>query len=95
MGDTGSLVLGASVSGIALLLGMPWLLVPAGIIYIAEAMSVVIQVIYFRKTGGRRIFRMSPIHHHFELGGWSEWKIVGVFSAVTLAGGVLAVMLTL
>lgn len=95
MGDTGSLALGASVSGIALLLGMPWLLVPAGIIYIAEAMSVVIQVIYFRKTGGRRIFRMSPIHHHFELGGWSEWKIVGVFSAVTLAGGVLAVMLTL
>ena len=95
MGDTGSFTLGASVAGIALLLGMPWLLLPAGIIYVAEALSVVIQVAYFKKTGGRRIFRMSPIHHHYELGGWSEWKIVGVFSAVTLAGGITAFLLVL
>ncbi len=95
MGDTGSFILGSSVAGAALLLGMPWLILPAGIIYLAEAFSVIIQVAYFKKTGGKRIFRMSPIHHHYELGGWSEWKIVGVFSAVTLAGGLAAYLLVL
>lgn len=95
MGDTGSFILGSALTGAALLAGMPWLLLPAGIIYIAEALSVVIQVAYFKKTGGKRIFRMSPIHHHFELCGWSEWKIVGVFTTVTLAGGALAILLVL
>ena len=86
MGDTGSQALGAAVAGIALLLGMPWLLLLIGFIYIAESMSVIIQVAYFKKTGGRRIFRMSPIHHHYELGGWSEKKIVFVFSLISVIG---------
>jgi len=60
-----------------------------GFIYIAESLSVVIQVAYFKRTGGKRIFRMSPIHHHFELGGWKENKVVLVFAAVTLVGSVL------
>jgi phospho-N-acetylmuramoyl-pentapeptide-transferase len=92
MGDTGSFLLGASVTGAALIAGMPWLLLAAGIIYIVEAMSVVLQVAYFKKTGGKRIFRMSPIHHHYELGGWSENKIVVVFTAITCVGGLLAVL---
>lgn len=90
MGDLGSLSIGAFYAGLLALLGMPWLLLLNGFIYLAEAMSVVIQVLYFKKTGGRRIFRMSPIHHHYELGGWSEWKIVIVFVVVTLLASVLA-----
>ena len=86
MGDTGSQALGAAVAGTALLIGMPWLMLFTGFIYISESFSVIIQVIYFKKTGGRRIFRMSPIHHHFELGGWKENKIVLIFSLITLAG---------
>lgn len=86
MGDTGSQALGAGVAAIALLYGAPWLIVLMGIIYMTEAFSVIIQVAYFKKTGGKRIFRMSPIHHHYELGGWPEKKIVAVFSLVTLAG---------
>lgn len=90
MGDTGSLMLGALVSGIMMLQGYPWAFLLAGVIYVAEIGSVLLQRIYFRKTGGKRIFLMSPIHHHYELKGWSEWKIVIVFSAVTLAGSVLS-----
>ena len=86
MGDTGSQALGAGVAGIALLYGVPWILLFIGVIYIAESLSVVIQVAYFKRTGGKRIFRMSPIHHHFELGGWKENKVVLVFLAVTLIG---------
>jgi phospho-N-acetylmuramoyl-pentapeptide-transferase len=93
MGDTGSQALGAAVSGVALLAGVPWLLALAGFIYIAESLSVMIQVAYFKKTGGKRIFRMSPIHHHYELGGWRENKIVLVFSAVTLAGSLAGLLL--
>ncbi|NLK89311.1 MAG: phospho-N-acetylmuramoyl-pentapeptide-transferase [Clostridiaceae bacterium] len=92
MGDTGSQALGAGVAGIALLLGIPWILLSVGIVYIAEAFSVMIQVAYFKKTGGKRIFRMSPIHHHYELGGWSENKIVLVFSLVGLAGGLIGLL---
>ncbi len=95
MGDTGSQALGAGVAVIALLYGAPWLLLLIGIIYMAEALSVVIQVAYFKKSGGKRIFRMSPLHHHFELGGWPENKIVIVFSLVTLAGSVLGLLLIL
>ena len=93
MGDTGSQALGAGIAGAALLLGIPWVLLPVGIVYIAEAFSVMIQVVYFKKTGGKRIFRMSPIHHHYELGGWSENKIVLVFSLVGLAGGLLGLLM--
>jgi phospho-N-acetylmuramoyl-pentapeptide-transferase len=93
MGDTGSQALGAGIAGAALLYGAPWLILFLGVIYMAESLSVMIQVIYFRRTGGRRIFRMSPIHHHFELGGWSENKIVFVFSGITLLGCLIGLLL--
>jgi len=93
MGDTGSQALGAGVAAIALLYGAPWLIILMGIIYMVEAFSVIIQVAYFKKTGGKRIFRMSPIHHHFELGGWQEKKIVIIFSLVTLIGSLLGLLL--
>ncbi|HHX36473.1 MAG TPA: phospho-N-acetylmuramoyl-pentapeptide-transferase [Clostridiaceae bacterium] len=95
MGDTGSLALGALIAVVAMLQGIPWVLLLAGIIYVAEAGSVLIQTIYFRRTGGQRIFRMSPIHHHFELGGWSENKVVGVFTAVSTAGCLLGLLTVL
>lgn len=95
MGDTGSQALGAGITGIALLYGAPWLILLIGVVYMAESLSVIIQVAYFKRTGGRRIFRMSPIHHHFELGGWTEKKIVRVFSAVTLAGSAVGLLLLL
>lgn len=93
MGDTGSQALGAGVAGIALLYGAPWLVIFMGVIYLAEAFSVIIQVAYFKRTGGKRIFRMSPIHHHYELGGWAENKIVIVFSLVALAGSLFGLLL--
>ena len=76
MGDTGSLAIGGGVAALALLTHTELLLVILGGIYVMEATSVIMQVTYFRLTGGRRIFRMTPIHHHFELGGWKETKIV-------------------
>ncbi|MCI8648530.1 MAG: phospho-N-acetylmuramoyl-pentapeptide-transferase [Anaerotruncus sp.] len=91
MGDTGSLFLGGLVVALAFDVGIPLLLVLAGVIYWCEAFSVILQVISF-KTTGKRIFKMSPIHHHFELSGWSEIKIVTVFSLVTLAGSLLAIL---
>ena len=84
MGDTGSLALGGFVSGVALTLGMPLFILIAGLLYAVEVLSVILQVAYFKKTGGKRLFRMAPIHHHFELGGWSETKVVGIFTAVTV-----------
>ena len=83
MGDTGSLMLGGSIAGIALYLKMPLLLLILAIIPIIETLSVMIQVTYYKKTGNR-VFKMTPIHHHFELSGWKENKIVSVFSLVTL-----------
>lgn len=83
MGDTGSLALGGFVAATAYMLQMPIFLLIVGLIYLVEVLSVIIQVTYFRKTGGKRIFRMAPIHHHFELGGWSETRVVAVFSIVT------------
>lgn len=83
MGDTGSLALGGFVAGTAYMLQMPLFLPIAGFIYVAEILSVVMQVTYFRVTHGRRIFKMTPIHHHFELCGWSETRIVAVFSILT------------
>lgn len=83
MGDTGSLMLGGAIAGISLYLKMPLLLIIIAIIPILETLSVMIQVAYFKKTGNR-VFKMTPIHHHFELCGWKENKIVSVFSLVTL-----------
>lgn len=94
MGDTGSLFFGGLVVALAFDVGVPLLLVFAGVIYWCEAFSVILQVISF-KTTGKRIFKMSPIHHHFEMSGWSEVKIVTVFSIVTLAGGLLSVLAVL
>ena len=90
MGDTGSLFLGGAVCGLAFALEVPLVLIPVGIIYIAETLSDIIQVCYFKATHGKRFFRMAPLHHHFELGGWSEVKIVLVFAGITVAGCVLA-----
>jgi phospho-N-acetylmuramoyl-pentapeptide-transferase len=83
MGDTGSLYLGGMVVGAAFLLGNPLIVVVCGIVYICETASVMLQVAYFKLTHGKRLFRMAPIHHHFEQCGWSEVKIVSVFTAVT------------
>ena len=83
MGDTGSMALGGVLSATAIVGHMEWLLPIAGLLFVIEALSVIIQVAYFKKTGGKRIFRMAPIHHHFELGGWSEVKVVLVFCAFT------------
>lgn len=91
MGDTGSMFLGGMVTGLAFGVGMPLILAFLGIIYICESVSVVLQVISF-KTTGKRIFKMSPIHHHFEMCGLSEVKIDFAFSAVTAVGAVLAVL---
>lgn len=83
MGDTGSLALGGFVASTAFVMQMPIFIAVVGLIYLIEVLSVIIQVTYFKKTGGKRFFRMAPIHHHFELCGWSETKIVGVFSIIT------------
>ena len=90
MGDTGSLFLGGVVCGMAFALDMPLILVLVGIIYIGETMSVIIQVTYFKLTHGKRIFKMSPIHHHFEMSGWKEEKICFVFAGITAVACVLA-----
>lgn len=83
MGDTGSLMLGGAIAGIALYMKIPLLLIIIAIIPIIETLSVMIQVTHFKRTG-ERVFKMTPIHHHFELSGWKENKIVSVFSLVTL-----------
>lgn len=83
MGDTGSLLLGGAISGMALYLKMPLILIVIALIPIIETLSVMIQVFFYKKTG-KRVFKMAPIHHHFELSGWKEGKIVSVFSIVTL-----------
>ena len=83
MGDTGSLALGGGVAALALLTNTELLLVIIGGVYVAEATSVIIQVAYFRLTGGKRFFRMAPLHHHFELGGWKEVKVVEIFTIIS------------
>ena len=90
MGDTGSLFLGGMVCGLAFALDMPLVLILVGIIYIMETVSVIMQVTYFKLTHGKRIFRMTPIHHHFEMGGWSEEKIFTVFVGITVLMCILA-----
>ncbi len=91
MGDTGSMAIGGALSAMAIAGHVEWLLPIAGMIYVIEALSVIIQVVYFKLTGGKRIFRMAPIHHHFELGGWHETKVVKVFCLFTLVCCVIAV----
>ncbi len=91
MGDTGSLMLGGAIAGISLYLKMPLLLLIIAIIPIIETLSVMIQVAYFKKTGNR-VFKMTPIHHHFELSGWKENKIVSVFSLVTLVFCIIGIL---
>ena len=83
MGDTGSLALGGFVASVAYMMQMPMFILIVGLIYWIEILSVMIQVGYFKMTHGKRFFRMAPIHHHFELGGWSETRVVAVFSIVT------------
>lgn len=90
MGDTGSLFLGGAVAALAFAMDMPLILILVGIIYIAETMSDIIQVTYFKATHGKRFFKMAPLHHHLELSGWSEAKLVAVFSGITLVFCVLA-----
>lgn len=83
MGDTGSLALGGFVTGTAYALQMPLFIPIVGFVYLAEVLSVMLQVVYFKLTGGKRLFKMAPLHHHFELCGWSETRVVAVFSIVT------------
>ena len=90
MGDTGSLFLGGAVAALGFAMDMPLVLILVGIIYIAETASVILQVGYFKLTHGKRLFKMSPLHHHFELSGWSENKLVAVFSGITLVCCLLA-----
>ena len=92
MGDTGSLALGGFVAGTAYMMQMPLFILIVGFIYAAELLSVVLQVSYFKLTHGKRIFKMAPIHHHFELCGWSETRVVAVFSIVTALLCLIALM---
>ena len=92
MGDTGSLALGGFVAGTAYMMQMPLFIIIVGFIYLVEVASVIIQVTYFKKTGGKRIFKMAPIHHHFELCGWSETRGVAVFSVITALLSLVALM---
>ncbi|MBQ7964733.1 MAG: phospho-N-acetylmuramoyl-pentapeptide-transferase, partial [Ruminococcus sp.] len=91
MGDTGSLFLGGIVCAMAFAMDMHFILLLVGIMYLVEMFSVMLQVSYFKISHGKRIFRMSPIHHHFEMGGWSETKIVVVFSLVTAIFGLISI----
>ena len=91
MGDTGSLLLGGAIAGIALYLKLPLLLIIIAIVPVIETLSVILQVAYFKKTGNR-LFKMAPIHHHFELSGWKENKIVSIFSLITLIMCMVGIM---
>lgn len=91
MGDTGSLLLGGAIAGISLYLKLPLLLLIIAIIPIIETLSVILQVSYYKKTK-KRLFKMSPIHHHFELSGWNENKIVSVFSLITLLASIIGIL---
>ena len=94
MGDTGSMFLGGAVVGLSFGIGKPIVLILAGIVYLAEAFSVMLQVAYFKKTK-KRIFKMAPLHHHFEMSGWNEEKVVGIFTLVALIGCAAAFILVL
>ena len=93
MGDTGSLYLGGFLCALAFGLNMPIILIPVAFVYFCEMFSVMLQVVYFKVTHGQRLFKMSPIHHHFEMCGWSEVKIVAVFSIAAAVCGMIALVL--
>lgn len=93
MGDTGSMALGGGLAAAAIMMKLEIILAIAGLIYVLEALSVIIQVTYFKKTGGKRIFRMAPLHHHFELGGMHETKVVRLFVTMTLVFCIIAFLL--
>lgn len=84
MGDTGSLALGGSIAALAVITKLPFFILIVGAIYVLEGLSVIIQVTYFKMTGGKRFFKMSPLHHHFELSGWAESKVVSVFIIISI-----------
>jgi len=89
MGDTGSLALGSIVAIMAIYLKIPWVIIIGGIIYVMEALSVIIQVGHYKRTK-KRVFKMAPIHHHFELSGWNEKKVVTVFTIITIIGCIMS-----
>ena len=91
MGDTGSLLLGGAIAGIALYLKLPLLLLIIALVPVLETLSVILQVGYYKKTG-KRLFKMAPLHHHFELSGWKENQIVSVFSLLTLAMSIIGIL---
>lgn len=95
MGDTGSLFLGGIICAVAFAMDMQIILLLIGLMYLVEMFSVVLQVLYFKLTHGKRLFKMSPIHHHFEMCGWNEMKIVSVFSGLTAVFGVIALLLVI
>jgi len=90
MGDTGSLFLGGAVCAMAFAMDMPLILIPLGIVYFVETLSDLIQIAYFKLTKGKRVFKMAPIHHHFEMIGWSEYKLFSVFTAVSVVFAVIS-----
>ena len=92
MGDTGSLALGGFVAGAAYMMNMPLYILIIGLIYLIEVLSVIMQVSYFKATHGKRIFKMAPIHHHFELCGWSETRVVAVFTIITVLLGLIGLL---
>ena len=94
MGDTGSLALGAAIAAVSILLKQELLLVIIGLVFVLETLSVMIQVAYFKKTK-KRIFRMTPLHHHFELGGWSEWKVVLFLWSIGLISGIIGLIIAI
>jgi phospho-N-acetylmuramoyl-pentapeptide-transferase len=95
MGDSGSLALGATLAIVAMMLGQVLLLVFIGFVFVAEALSVMLQVVFFKLTGGRRLFRMAPLHHHFEMMGWSETQVAQRFWLISMVSGLLGVALAL
>ncbi len=95
MGDTGSLALGATLAVVAAMLGQVLLLVVIGFVFVAVAASVILQVVYFRLTGGKRLFRMAPLHHHFEMMGWSQTQVAQRFWLVSMVMGLLGVALAI
>ena len=94
MGDTGSLALGAAIAAVSILLKQELLLVIIGLVYVIETLSVIIQVAYYKRTK-KRLFKMAPIHHHFELCGWSEWKVVIFLWSVTLVCAAIGLVIAI
>ncbi len=91
MGDTGSMFLGGMIVALSYAIGCPLIVLLAGLTYVIEGASDVLQIVYYKATGGKRIFKMAPVHHHFEMCGWSEKKITLVFTVINVLGGIAAI----